>query len=109
LHCGGFDEEDPVLTREFEKIVSSADEAGDVGMSEEHGVGSRAGASRRTTTDDFAATPATTSIDVQQFFAKLQIRPTNQGGISIEAPPEAAATLASVFEGMAKLLRAQAG
>jgi hypothetical protein len=31
-----------------------------------------------------------------------------RGGISVEAPPEAAATLAALFEGMASLLRAPA-
>lgn len=46
-------------------------------------------------------------MDVQQLFASLKIRPTADGGIAIEAPPTAAGTLASVFEGMARLLRMQ--
>jgi hypothetical protein len=47
------------------------------------------------------------TVDVQQLFTSLRIRTTADGGIAIEAPSEAASTLASVFEGMARLLRMQ--
>jgi len=46
--------------------------------------------------------------DVKSLFSVLEIRRTERGGISIEAPPEAAATLAALFEGMASMLRVQA-
>jgi superfamily II DNA or RNA helicase len=42
---------------------------------------------------------------VHSLFAKLAIEPTPSGGIRIEAPPEAASTLAAIFEGFAKLLQ----
>ncbi|NLE89120.1 MAG: DEAD/DEAH box helicase [Myxococcales bacterium] len=37
----------------------------------------------------------------------LRVQRTSTGGLSIEAPPEAAGTLAALFEGMAQLLKAQ--
>ena len=46
--------------------------------------------------------------EVKSLFAALQIRPGAAGGVVIEAPAEAAAGLAALFEGMAQLLRAPA-
>ncbi len=43
---------------------------------------------------------------VRDLFASLSVRPTAGGGVAIEAPPEAAESLAALFEGMASLLRA---
>jgi hypothetical protein len=36
------------------------------------------------------------------------VRQTPAGGLAIEAPPEAASTLAAMFEGMARMLSAAA-
>ena len=46
---------------------------------------------------------------VRRLFAGMEVRPTPDGGLRIDAAPEAAATLASVLEGLAGLLRASAG
>ena len=43
--------------------------------------------------------------DVRDLFSRLRVRPTEDGGIAIEAPPEAASSLAALFE---KMLRAGA-
>ncbi len=42
--------------------------------------------------------------EVRRLFSQLEVRPTERGGIAIEAPREAAAALAALFEGMAKML-----
>jgi hypothetical protein len=41
---------------------------------------------------------------VSSLFEALRVERTEAGGIRIEAPPEAAASLVALFEGMAKLL-----
>ena len=46
--------------------------------------------------------------EVAALLRGLQVRPTPSGGLTIEAPPEAAATLAQLFETMAALLRGAA-
>ena len=46
-------------------------------------------------------------VRVQELLASLSVRTTPSGGIAIEAPPEAAATLASLFGAMAKMLTQQ--
>ena len=48
--------------------------------------------------------------DVTTLLSSVQVRRTESGGISIEAPPEAAAALMALFDGMAKLMaQASAG
>jgi hypothetical protein len=42
---------------------------------------------------------------VQRLFASLEVRHTPEGKVRIEAPPEAAAALSALFEGMARMLR----
>jgi hypothetical protein len=44
--------------------------------------------------------------DVRGLLSKLSVRRRDDGGLAIEAPPEAADGLAALFEGMAQLLRA---
>ncbi|HYD50931.1 MAG TPA: DEAD/DEAH box helicase [Terriglobales bacterium] len=44
---------------------------------------------------------------VADLFSRLQVSVTADGGIAIAAPPEAASSLAALFEGMARLLRSQ--
>jgi hypothetical protein len=46
--------------------------------------------------------------EVRRLFSSLSIRRSDSGGVVIEAPPEAAATLGALFEGMAAMLRASA-
>jgi len=46
---------------------------------------------------------------VQQMLAGIQVQRTEHGGLRIEAAPEAASTLASMFQGMADLLTQAAG
>ncbi|MEW6071114.1 MAG: DEAD/DEAH box helicase [Planctomycetota bacterium] len=46
-----------------------------------------------------------TGEDLRALFTKLEIRPREDGGLRLEAPPEAAASLAALFEGLASLLR----
>ena len=57
---------------------------------------------------DHSATPALGSIEVARLFAGLRIEPTQAGGLRIEAEAEVAGTLASLFEGLASMLRAGA-
>ena len=52
------------------------------------------------------APPSLSAPEVRALFSQLEIRPTPQGGIRIEATPAAAATLAALFEGLAGVLRA---
>ena len=54
-------------------------------------------------TSDLAPEP-----DVATLLSALTVRPREDGGMTIDAPPEAAHTLAAMFEGMARLLRAGA-
>jgi hypothetical protein len=53
--------------------------------------------------------PVPTGTELKALFSRLRVRPAEGGGISIEAPPEAASTLAALFEGMAKMLQGAAG
>lgn len=55
-----------------------------------------------------AAAAGPTVQGVAELLANLQIRAGEDGGISIAAPPEAAASLAVVFEGLARALRRSA-
>ncbi len=56
--------------------------------------------------------PAATQVQgnqVQQLFAAIQVERTPEGGLKIEAPPEAAGALAAMFQGMADLLAGVTG
>ena len=85
--------------RELDGMVNAADESQDVAAV--------APASSAQAASAPAAVPLS-AVNVKSLFSTLEIRRTERGGISIEAPPEAAATLAALFEGMATMLRAQA-
>ncbi|MEN8183683.1 MAG: DEAD/DEAH box helicase [Myxococcota bacterium] len=50
-----------------------------------------------------AVLPAAAQIG--HLFSQLRIRPSANGGVSIQAPPEAAAGLAALFEGVAQILK----
>ncbi|MGE3819418.1 MAG: hypothetical protein AB7I30_08285, partial [Isosphaeraceae bacterium] len=53
-----------------------------------------------------AATPSLP--EIRHLFTQLRVRRSESGGVTIEAPPEAASTLGALFEGMAALLQAAA-
>lgn len=57
---------------------------------------------------DCAPEPEAPPVDVARLFSALKVEKTASGGLRIEAPPEAAATLAAVFHGFAQLLQAAA-
>ncbi len=90
--------------RELEEIIAAADESADPTPRTLPEPAGSAPAGRAPS----EAAPSGESADVEKLLASLRIRPTAEGGLAIEAPPEAAGTLASLFEGMARLLRAQA-
>ncbi|MBI4879010.1 MAG: hypothetical protein HY812_05030 [Planctomycetes bacterium] len=48
------------------------------------------------------------SAEIRRLFGQLRMQRTETGGMRIEATPEAAETLAALFEGMAGLLRDRA-
>jgi superfamily II DNA or RNA helicase len=94
-------EDTDAADREVDGMVSAADESQDV-----------VAAIASAPSVQVASAPAAvlpSAADVRSLFSALEIRRTERGGISIEAPPEAAATLAALFEGMASMLRAPAG
>jgi hypothetical protein len=92
------------LEHELDEMVSAADESQDTLI--------------EPVPEPAAATPAPappetavalpSAVEVKRLFASLQIRPGTSGGIVIEAPPDAAAGLAALFEGMAQMLRTPA-
>ena len=95
------EQEETALGREIEELVAAADEGVEPTAPEP------AAPAAAVAHASSAAGPTGASVDVQQLFTSLRIRTTADGGLAIEAPPEAANTLASVFEGMARLLRMQ--
>jgi superfamily II DNA or RNA helicase len=48
--------------------------------------------------------PMTTATDIQRLLSGLTVHRTSSGGLSIEAPPETASTVAALFSGLAQLL-----
>ncbi len=57
---------------------------------------------------DRAPEPEAPAVDVAKLFSALKVEKTKAGGLRIEAPPEAASTLAAVFQGFAQLLQTAA-
>jgi superfamily II DNA or RNA helicase len=84
--------------REVDRLLAAAEDAGATVVSE-------ADTPKALATGLPGAPPAT---DVRALLSKLAIKRRDDGGLAIEAPPEAADGLAALFEGMASLLR-QAG
>jgi hypothetical protein len=52
--------------------------------------------------------PSAAAATLQRLVAGVTVRRTANGGLLIEAPPDAAATLGALFSGMAQLLQAAA-
>jgi len=100
----GLPEAETARDQELSALVSAADESQDVAPQ-------AAGEAL-----DGAATgppvalpvPPPSGPEIKRLFAQLQIRPRDGGGIVIDAPAGAAASLAALFEGMAQLLRTSA-
>jgi hypothetical protein len=97
------EDEGLAVDRELEEIVAAGDESADSHLSDQ-GLAPTVAPRPK---PDIASARSMPGDDVQGLLAKLQIRQKPDGGVSIDAPPEAAATLATLFEQMAKLLRAQ--
>jgi hypothetical protein len=95
-------ETDAAAEAEIDALVADADESQD---------GERAVASAPPTgegpveqaADRVAAGPPL-SEQVGALLSSLEIHPTDSGGVRIEAPPEAAGTLISLFRGLAEML-----
>jgi hypothetical protein len=61
---------------------------------------------------DPAPVPTTDAVPaaaVRRLFGQLHVRTREDGGVTIDAPPDTALVLAAIFDGMAGLLRAGAG
>ena len=86
------DSEDDSAEREIDTIVTAGDESRD------------APASAKPESE-----PPAFAQDVQRLFSGVTVQRTARGGLVIEAPPEAASTLAALFSGMAQLIQAAAG
>ncbi len=96
---GGQEGETP-LARELDEIISASDESQDAELA-------AAPPQRDAPAVDVPSAPLPAP-EVRNLFAQLQIRPRDGGGMVIEAPPQAASTLAALFEGMAQMLRTAA-
>ncbi len=77
--------------REIEAVVAAGDESRDAADATSPGT-----------------EPMPPAADIQRLVAALSVQRTATGGLVIEAPPEAASTLAALFSGMAQLLQAAA-
>ena len=89
--AAGATDEDHAAEREVDAVVAAGDESRDAPE---------------------AGIPATeappSAADVRRLVSGLKVQRTATGGLVIEAPPEAASTLAALFSGMARLLEAAA-
>jgi superfamily II DNA or RNA helicase len=83
------EEADPAEAREVDRAIEAADETRDPRGEPEPAAPGAADA-------------------VARLFASLQVRRTERGGLVIEAPPEAAAALAGLFQGVAQMLQVAA-
>jgi len=102
------DEDEGAGDREIDEILEAADESLDAPEHRDSETPAGApGDARAATRTGETLTP--TAAHIQGLFAELDIRRTPNGGMRIEASPEAAAGLASLFEGMAQLLKQAEG
>lgn len=85
---------DPTPEWEVDGILSAADESLDDVDQTPHEV------EQENRADATAGVP-----EVHRLFSQIRVHRTASGGMRIEAPPEAAGTLATLFEGVATLLR----
>jgi hypothetical protein len=78
-------------------VVAEGDESQDVNISVASSVGPESEAG--------GVAPIPQPEAIRRLFSQLDIRSREDGGVRLEAPPEAAAGLAALFEGLAGLLR----
>lgn len=95
---GASDEASGAVEAELDDVVSAADESQDSPILP-GGAGADAATGARMPT---ALPPAG---DIRTLFSGLKVHRTDDGGLRIEAPPETAATLAAVLEGLAQVLK----
>ncbi|MBI5482310.1 MAG: DEAD/DEAH box helicase [Deltaproteobacteria bacterium] len=103
--------------QETDAAIAAAEEGEDVMMAEA-GLAAAAAAPPRAQADGAAAVettaapvPTTDAVPadaVRRLFGQLQVRTRDDGGVTIDAPPDSALALAAIFEGMAGMLRAGA-
>ena len=93
--------------REVEEMLTAADESRDGESTAGHGAESTNVATELVRAAE-SGEPIPSSV-VGDLFSQLRIEPREDGGIRIDAPPEAAAALGSLFEGMARIMREAAG
>ena len=84
--------DDDSADREIDAVVAAGDESSDV---------SSAAVA--------AAEPMPSAAEIQSLVSRLTVQRTASGGLIIEAPPDTASTLATLFSGIAQLLQAAAG
>jgi superfamily II DNA or RNA helicase len=99
-----FEQSGSFLSR-IEKIVAPPAEE-PVDDASERGVDALVAAAEES--KDLAPEPEAPPVDVAKLFGALKVEKTKAGGLRIEATPEAASTLAAVFQGFAALLQAAA-
>ncbi len=93
--------------REVEEMLTAADESRDGVSTEADGAESTEAATGLARAAEFGE-PSPSSV-VGDLFSQLRIEHREDGGIRIDAPPEAASALGSLFEGMARIMREAAG
>jgi SNF2 family DNA or RNA helicase len=81
--------EDDVTEREIDAVVAAGDESYDAPIDAPSGTA-----------------PIPSAADVQRMVSGVTVKRTANGGLVIEAPPEAASTLGALFSGIAALLQA---
>ncbi len=99
-------EEEGAEEREIERLVAAADETGEPAPAPEELPASRAeeGVARLPPPAE-AAAPRAEPSEIRRLLSDVTIRRREDGGLAIDAPPQAAEGLAALFEGMARLLR----
>jgi superfamily II DNA or RNA helicase len=98
----GSPEEQGSAEREIDKLVAAADEAGAAAEAEPSAAAAPAASIAARGPEDGASPPAG---DIRGWLSQLKVHRRDDGGLAIEAPPEAADGLAALFEGMGRLLR----
>lgn len=86
---------DVATDREADAVVAAADESRDV--------------EPEAPAEEIPSRPLPGAEDVLKLFSKIAMRHSENGGLVIEAPTEAASTLAALFEGLAGMLRGGSG
>jgi superfamily II DNA/RNA helicase len=95
-------ETDAAAEAEIDALVAHADESQDVERAVPSARPTGEGAVRRAAHQVAAGPPSGEQVGV--LLGSLEIHPTDSGGVRIEAPPEAAETLISLFRGLAEML-----